>query len=243
MGFAGTEIPHNMSRIKNSTFFRGEPKIVGAVHSPGSLRSALRLREGDVDFLELRVDHFAGGHGALLKAAPRLPAPLIVTVRHPDEGGAHQLEPGRRRQLFTEFLPVANYIDIELRSVAGFAGVIADARAAGVGVIVSDHHFHRTPSRRSLAARLRRATVARADVFKLATLAATPADIVSLLTLLANPGPTPLSVMGMGRFGKISRLLFAQAGSVLNYGYLDEPNASGQWEATLLKKRIAELAG
>ena len=47
--------------------------------------------------------------------------------------------------------------------------------------------------------------------------------------------------MGMGRLGKISRLLLAQAGSVLNYGYLDQPNASGQWEATLLKKRLAEL--
>ena len=52
----------------------------------------------------------------------------------------------------------------------------------------------------------------------------------------------PLSVMGMGRFGKISRLLLAQAGSVLNYGYLDRPNASGQWEARLLKSRLAELA-
>jgi 3-dehydroquinate dehydratase len=47
--------------------------------------------------------------------------------------------------------------------------------------------------------------------------------------------------MGMGRFGKISRLLLAQTGSVLNYGYLDRPNASGQWEAVLLKKRLAEL--
>lgn len=48
--------------------------------------------------------------------------------------------------------------------------------------------------------------------------------------------------MGMGRFGKISRLLLAQSGSILNYGYLDRPNASGQWEATLLKKRLAEIA-
>jgi 3-dehydroquinate dehydratase-1 len=48
--------------------------------------------------------------------------------------------------------------------------------------------------------------------------------------------------MGMGRFGKVSRLLLAQAGSVLNYGYLDRPNASGQWEATILKQRLKELA-
>jgi 3-dehydroquinate dehydratase-1 len=242
MGFAGTEIPYNMSRIKNSRFLRGDPKIVGTVHSPESLRSALRLREGDVDFLELRVDHFAGDPSSLLRVAPRLPAPLIVTVRHPSEGGACQVESKRRRQLFSVFLPVANCIDIELRSVAGFSDIIAEARAAGVGVIVSDHHFYRTPSARSLAARLRRAILASADVFKIAAFASSSSDVAVLLTLLAKPGPIPLSVMGMGRFGKVSRLLFAQAGSVLNYGYLDQPNASGQWEATLLKKRIAELA-
>jgi 3-dehydroquinate dehydratase-1 len=230
-----------MSPIKNSRFLRGEPKIVGTVHSPGSLRAALRLREGDVDFLELRVDHFAGDPAALLRAAPRLPAPLIVTVRHPSEGGAHPLESRRRRELFTEFLPVANCIDVELRSVSGFADIIAKARATGVGVIVSDHHFHRTPSGRSLAGRLRRASLAQADVFKIAAFAATADDVATLLNLLANPAPLPLSVMGMGRFGKVSRLLFAQAGSVLNYGYLDQPNASGQWEAKLLKKRVAEL--
>jgi 3-dehydroquinate dehydratase-1 len=47
--------------------------------------------------------------------------------------------------------------------------------------------------------------------------------------------------MGMGALGKVSRLVFAEAGSVLNYGYLDRPNASGQWEATLLKQRLKEL--
>jgi 3-dehydroquinate dehydratase I len=242
MGFAGAEIPYNMSSIINSRFLRGEPKIVGTVHSPESLRSALRLRKGEVDFLEFRVDHFAGDPGSLLRAAPRLSAPIIVTIRHPAEGGAFNLAAKRRRELFSEFLPVANCIDIELRSVVGFGDVLAKARAAGVGVIVSDHHFYRTPSARILAARLHRAIQARADVFKVAAFAANPPDVATLLTLLAKPAPIPLSVMGMGRFGKASRLLFAQAGSVLNYGYLDKPNASGQWEATLLKKRIAELA-
>ena len=90
---------------------------------------------------------------------------------------------------------------------------------------------------------MQRAILARADIFKIAALAANPSDVATLLALLAKPAPIPLSVMGMGRFGRVSRLLFAQAGSVLNYGYLDKPNASGQWEATLLKKRIGELAG
>jgi 3-dehydroquinate dehydratase len=47
--------------------------------------------------------------------------------------------------------------------------------------------------------------------------------------------------MGMGAYGKVSRLVLAQAGSCLNYGYLGTANASGQWPVSVLKARIAEL--
>ena len=69
----------------------------------------------------------------------------------------------------------------------------------------------------------------------------TAADLGRLLALFANRPPLPLSVMGMGPYGKMSRLLFARVGSVLNYGYLHRPNASGQWEARVLKARVSEL--
>jgi 3-dehydroquinate dehydratase-1 len=59
--------------------------------------------------------------------------------------------------------------------------------------------------------------------------------------LLRHPG-VPISVMGMGEYGKLSRLLLARAGSVLNYGYLDVVQVPGQWPAPLLKERLAELA-
>jgi 3-dehydroquinate dehydratase-1 len=49
--------------------------------------------------------------------------------------------------------------------------------------------------------------------------------------------------MGMQKLGKVSRLTLAVAGSRLNYGYLGEPQVSGQWPARLLKQRLAELAG
>src|SRR3954454_4599137 len=122
------------------------PQVVGTIHSPGSLRRALRLRPGQVDFLELRVDHFAEDPAVLLKAAAKLPAPLIVTVRHPLEGGANELEPVRREALYRQFLPVASYIDVEVRSTTRLAGILAAARSSRVKVIVSDHHFRRTPS-------------------------------------------------------------------------------------------------
>ena len=53
-------------------------------------------------------------------------------------------------------------------------------------------------------------------------------------------GGLPLAVMGMGAFGKVSRLALGKSGSVLNYGYLDKPQVSGQWPAALLKERLRE---
>lgn len=227
--------------MKNSRDLAENPKVVAAVHSAGALRSALKVRPGQVDFLEVRVDNFAADLGALLPAVPRLKVPLLVTVRHPAEGGANNLGFPKRRELFTQFLPQATLIDVELRSFQKLAGTIAEARRAGVKVIASVHHFHSTPSTASIYRAIRQAQAAGADICKVAALADTPAALGQLLAVFSKKLPLPVSVMGMGRFGKISRLLLAQAGSVLNYGYLDRPNASGQWEARTLKSRLAEL--
>jgi 3-dehydroquinate dehydratase-1 len=230
-----------MRRIKNSSDLREKPQVVAAVHSLGALRRAQKIQPGEVDFLEIRVDNFALDLAPVLKVLPRLRVPLLVTVRHPAEGGAHRLTFAQRRALYAQFLPFATLIDVELRSWEKLAEVIAAAREREVKIVASAHHFHSLPSVGQLLRTVRRAQAVGADICKIAALAETPLAISRLLGLLAPKKSLPLSVMGMGKFGKISRLLFAQAGSVLNYGYLDCPNASGQWEATVLKKRLAEL--
>jgi 3-dehydroquinate dehydratase-1 len=49
--------------------------------------------------------------------------------------------------------------------------------------------------------------------------------------------------MGMGPLAPVSRLLCAQCGSVLNYGYLGKTaTAPGQWDAAFLKQAIGRLA-
>jgi 3-dehydroquinate dehydratase-1 len=231
-----------MSGIKNSSDLRGKPQIVGAVASPAALRRALRIQPGQVDLIELRVDNFSDNPETLLAAAPKLRVPLIVTVRHPAEGGVNDLGFVRRAELYAQFLPLATYLDIELRSLAKLAGTVPAARAAGVRVIASFHDFKATPSAAKLRQIIHAAHRAGADICKIAARADTPAAFARLLAPLAEKQPLPLSVMGMGEFGKISRLALAQAGSVLNYGYLAQANASGQWEATLLKQRLAELS-
>jgi len=231
-----------MNGRNNSRDLLTKPQIVAAIHSAESLRAALRLRAGIVDLLELRVDHFASDPAPLLRAAPRLAAPLIVTVRHPAEGGQNALNIARRRELYAQFLPFAACIDVELRSTEALAATIAAARAAGVRVVLSAHDFRATPSAARLREIVRRTAAAGADVCKIATRSDTAAALARLFAMFSEPTPLPLAVMAMGRFGKVSRLLFAHAGSVLNYGYLAAANAPGQWPAARLRELIAELA-
>ncbi|HYR59221.1 MAG TPA: type I 3-dehydroquinate dehydratase, partial [Chthoniobacteraceae bacterium] len=139
------------------------------------------------------------------------------------------------------FLPFAAAIDVELRSVRALANVIENARASGIAIIVSFHDFRATPAPARLREILRRAADAGADAVKIATRADTCGALQSLLGLLTQKSARPLSVMAMGRFGKVSRLLFAQAGSVLNYTFLGAANASGQWSALEFRQRLSEI--
>ncbi len=219
--------------------------VVGTIYSQKSLDAALRLARGEVDFLEIRVDEFASKAARLEKALGGLQAPLILTVRHPKEGGAGELGTARRRELFELFLPYAALIDVELRSAVALRDVLAIARARGVKVILSHHDFRRTPPLEMLNELRAKAAELGATVFKLAAVARTPAEEARLLGFLAEPRASrtglKLAVMGMGRYGKVSRLALGASGSVLNYGYLAEPQVSGQWPAVLLKERLREL--
>jgi len=216
--------------------------VVGTVHSPESLRAARKLPAGAVDWLELRVDHFSAQPDVLLASLPALQARCIVTVRDPAEGGQNRLSRRRRAELYAAFLPHAAAIDVELRNVRAMAPIVAAARERDVKVIVSAHDFAATPSAARLKEIVRCATAAGADIIKIAARADDVAALHRLLALLAGKTPRPLSVMAMGRYGKVSRLLFAQAGSVLNYAYLGTANASGQWSVRGFRARLAELA-
>ena len=215
--------------------------VVGTIHSQEGLRQALKLTPAAVDLLEIRVDAFADATNQLLNSLSKLTIPLILTVRHPLEGAIHPLTTSRRRELFHQFLPFAALIDVELRSAKNFAPLIQIARTQGVQVIFSHHDFQQTPTRKRLQELAGIAHHLGGDLLKVATTTCTPSDLATLLAFLAEEKRLPLSVMGMGLFGKISRLLLAKAGSRLNYGFLDKAQVPGQWPATLLKTRLSEL--
>lgn len=217
------------------------PLVVGTVHSQAGLRLAERLGPGDVDLLEIRVDALADKLPGVRKLAANAKLPLLLTVRHPAEGGIGNLSPATRKKLLVEFLPSAAAVDVELRSARAMREVIASAKTQGIRVVISDHHFRRTPTLAQMRERRRRAFAAGADVFKLACLAENATTVARLLDFITDGKTGRVAAMGMGKFGQVSRLTLACAGSTLNYGYLDAPNAPGQWEARELKSLLRRM--
>lgn len=242
------ELPFLQRATGDTPGMAHEAKVVAAVYSPLSLRAAEALRaapDAAPDLLELRLDHFAHNPGFLETMAAAPPRPLVVTVRRSDEGGGPpHLDHLAREALYRRFLPKAALVDVEVRSLGALAGVVAEARAGGVGIIASFHDFQGMPGVDRLHDLAGQAADAGADVLKVAAVTETTGDLARLLDFLATETRLPLALMGMGRLGIASRVVLAAAGSVLAYGYLGEQaQVPGQWPAGLLRERIRELAG
>jgi 3-dehydroquinate dehydratase len=203
--------------------------------SLADLDSATRMRKPP-DLFELRLDQLAGDLDEVEKKLSKLRAPLIITARHPREGGANQLSTQQRRHLLSRFLPRARYIDVELRSVNALRSLLQAARRKNVGRIVSFHNLKVTPASRILRTKARAAKAQGANIFKLATRTDTPAQLARLFDFMTKKNvDLAVSVMGIGRFGAISRVLLAQCGSALIYASLCETQIEGQMSLEQLR--------
>ena len=195
--------------------------LVGIIASTDELRLATRMREPP-DLFEVRLDRLPNLQESQLS---RLRRPLIITARHPAEGG----ERCDRKSLLRKFLPYAKFIDIELRSMRELREVWAEARRLAVGRICSVHDFKGTPELSLLRKQFSRSRRANANVFKLVTRADSFRDLLTLFELLWTQRLLmPVCVMAVGKFGPISRLLFREVGSAFIYAPLRHALYDGQ---------------
>jgi 3-dehydroquinate dehydratase-1 len=193
------------------------PRIVGVIASRDDLERALRMRRPP-DLFELRLDRLASVADQMEKILPTLRKPLIITARHPQEGGAGKLQLRQRRDLLARFLNHADYIDVELRSASALRSLLKLAGEKNVRRIISLHNFKSTPSARILTAKAREAKSQGADIFKVATRTDTPTELGRLVEFMTSNGlDLAVAVMGIGKLGAISRVLLARTGSVLIY--------------------------
>jgi 3-dehydroquinate dehydratase I len=219
----------------------GRPRIVAA-GGEGEV-DALARADG-ADLVELRADLFADPTVERVTAAlERLRAagrPIILTARAASEGGRAMPET-LRAAVYERGLPLVHAIDVETTSRALVDAIAPRARAGGVRMILSTHDFTGTPARDALVERLDAAFAAGADVAKLATHAASLADLQTLLDATRARAARPVVTLAMGPMGPLSRLVLGAAGSLLTYASVGTPTAPGQMPLTELATLLARL--
>jgi 3-dehydroquinate dehydratase-1 len=208
-------------------------RVVGSIGSPLDLQNSTPPQVRDCcDIAEIRLDLLlAAGQSIDCSHWQHLAeVPLLFTARRIEEGGALALSPAARMDLLRKTLDQAAWVDIEVASIQEMGELLQELAARQIPWIASYHDFAQVPSTAALEHAARLAKDAGAAVFKAAEFQ------------VADHG-LPVATMGMGPLAPVSRLLCAQSGSVLNYGYLGSTaTAPGQWDCALLKLAISRLA-
>jgi 3-dehydroquinate dehydratase-1 len=212
------------------------PQIVGVISSRADLRRAVGMRNPP-DLFELRLDAAVARIEETQDAIGKLRAPLIITARHPREGGFNDLSSRARCGLLRKFLPHATCVDIELRSAGLFATVLEEARAKKIRAIISFHDLNDTPRPARLDEIAGAAHSLGADFLKIATRTDTRRQLTRLLDFFEQHRvEMKIAAMGIGRLGQISRLEFARRGSAFNYAHLGTPHTTGQLSIAQLRR-------
>jgi 3-dehydroquinate dehydratase I len=218
-----------------------KPAIVAVIGSLPDFEAVRNLAAGQVDLCELRIDLLYRASADLEESAGEVPCPKIATVRDPEEGGANGLSEQTRLELYQRWLPWCDLIDVELRNLNRFSGLIEEAESSGKGVIVSFHDFEKTPSLGEFQEILDRSRLKKTQIFKVASKVAQWSEVETLIQLLQQNPESRIAAMGMGEFGKLSRLVLARLGSHLVYGSVGEAVVPGQWPVKELARLLSEM--
>lgn len=221
------------------------PLAVGVISDVAALDHFCGLdapaRAALCDLAEIRLDLLKLPAADLRSKLAGNTLPLLLTARHPAEGGQAPEDPAARGAMMEPLLDLAALIDLELRSAMPMQTTIQKARAVGVPVVGSFHDFQATPSDDVLLGAVNFGQQAGLDAVKIASYINTQDDLIRLMKLACGTHRLRLSVMGMGPWGRVSRLVLAKSGSLLNYGFIGTSNAPGQWPAARLKELLSEL--
>jgi 3-dehydroquinate dehydratase type I len=220
------------------------PLVVGSFGNAESLAAASIPDVVAVcDLIEIRLD-LLDSQAILTGSRPWAHLeglPLLFTARRGDEGGAGNLDARQRTDLLHTVLRDTAIMDIELASGDVAEDLKQALRERGLPWVASWHDFEgREDSFAKIPDLAAAAAQAGAACFKAAVRLHDMDGLAKLVSLQQAGAEIPLALMGMGPLAPASRVLCAQHGSVLNYGYIgNAPTAPGQWSARLLKEALA----
>ena len=238
--------------IRNTTFGEGIPKIcipIVAQTTEKIIAEAKNLSEYNYDVVEWRMDFFEdvmSPHKVVdvLKDLRGVIGDklLLATFRTAKEGGEKSIDINYYKELniLDAQSGYADMIDIEL-----FTGddivkdMVSEIHNAGAFIVMSNHDFHKTPSREVIVERLRTMQALGADLAKIAVMPNSSEDVLTLLSATNEMNTIhadkPVITMAMGKLGLISRLSGAVFGSAMTFGAAGKASAPGQIDARELE--------
>lgn len=219
------------------------PRVVGTIATETTLRNQAFCRPRTCDIAEARLDRI-GAATPWIRCCREIETagiPVLVTLRLASEGGNWQDRDEDREAYFTSALEHLSAVDVEAQSTLRDK-ICAAAAALNKPVIVSYHNFQQTPPYEYLVDIIREIVAIDAPVIpKIATRINSEADTENLRRLIQDHPDTPLCVLGMGKMGIKSRVIFPCLGSALTYGHLDESTAPGQLSSDYLVQTLRTL--
>ena len=221
------------------SIFLNKANIVVSAFDELSLDTICKINSQNIfDVVEIRLDQLIQENELKTKISS-ITKPLLLTCRHPKEGGDNNIsEPLKRVSIIEPLLSHASAVDIEISTANEMKNLITEAKSKNIQVVLSYHNFETTPNLAELKTIATEAKDKGADIIKIATTTNTIQELITLLTFSENGSIENLSFMGMGKFGMSSRLVAAQSGSVLNYSAIAETSIEGQWQLAAYREAL-----
>jgi len=212
------------------------------------ITSLKKAKELGADLAEIRMDYLGGLNDTMVgEIFDSVDIPKIATLRPESEGGFFKGEESARvGHLMTAMSFGAEYVDLEVSTDVGWRYEVSKAcKSNGTKMIVSFHDFKATPTREKLEDTVKNEFAAGADIAKLATTPLSFSDVMQVLIVVndfSNRGK-PIIGVGMGKLGKVSRILAGPAGSFLTYASLEKgkESAEGQLMISDMRKVVGML--
>ncbi len=205
------------------------PVVMASTSSTMSLDNQRHWKQKGLDVIEIR--HDLADSALTVKDWCGMPRelPLLFTCRSEREGGKGTDSESDRIRNLCHAAGHFDAVDVELSmNKSGLTEVIGHARACSCMSVASFHDQEMTPNLSQLTRRLAEGIECGADVVKIATRTETPEALGTLLAFLTSHARDNLAVLGMGKYGSMSRMLFPSLGSLFTFAQMGESTADGQ---------------
>lgn len=198
------------------------------------------LERPDVQMAEVRLDSCPLTMEEVEDLFSSIDKPLIATYRLADASQVAEAE----AKLLTAIQAGAAFLDLDIDAPAMMCKRLRrEAREAGTLLIRSFHDAEGTDSTRSLSAVAEKCIHLGADIVKIATTAASEADVDKVLRLYDLFPPENLVAFCMGDAGSRSRVECLAKGAPFSYAALSPEEATAPGQMSLADMRKAVYAG